>query len=151
MILSEKKPLFAAFITSATIAFCAENPKAQQNWGQWRGPLATGYAPHADPPIQWSETKNVLWKTALPGLGHSSPIVWGNHVYLTTAIPIGKELSVPNQPAEAHNNLGVALAIQNKIDEAIIHFQEALRIAPDFVDTQNNLNFSLEKKKNNPP
>jgi len=105
MILSEKKILFAAFITSAAIGFCAENTKAQQNWGQWRGPLATGYAPHANPPIEWSETKNVLWKTALPGLGHSSPIVWDNHVYLTTAIPIGKKLSVPNQPAGAHNNL----------------------------------------------
>mgnify|MGYP001418370080 CR=1 FL=1 len=39
-------------------------------------------------------------------------------------------------------------AIQNKIDEAIIHFQEALRMAPDSVETQNNLNFALEKKKN---
>ena len=97
--------LFAAFITSAAFGFCAENTKAQQNWSQWRGPLATGYAPHANPPIEWSETKNLRWKTALPGLGHSSPIVWANHVYLTSAITAGKKLPVPEQPSGAHNNL----------------------------------------------
>ncbi len=106
MVLQDKKLILSAsFIISVTIGFCAENPKTDQNWGQWRGPLATGYAPHANPPIQWSETKNVRWKTALPGLGHSSPIVWRNHIYLTTAIPTGKKLSVPKQPSGAHNNM----------------------------------------------
>jgi hypothetical protein len=40
-----------------------------QNWSQWRGPLATGEALTGDPPIEWSEHKNVRWKTALPGKG----------------------------------------------------------------------------------
>ena len=100
-----KLALFAALAITVTTALCAENIKAGQNWGQWRGPLATGYAPHANPPIEWSETKNVRWKTALPGLGHSSPILWANHVYLTSAIHTGKKLSVPEQPSGAHNNL----------------------------------------------
>lgn len=65
---------------------------ADQNWAQWRGPLGTGAAPDADPPIEWSETKNVRWKTVLPGKGHSTPIVWGNRLFLTTAVPFGETL-----------------------------------------------------------
>ncbi len=97
---------FAAFKSLVvTTVLPAENTKVQQNWSQWRGPLATGYAPHANPPIEWSESKNLRWKTALPGLGHSSPILWGDHAYLTTAIPMGEKLPVPGQPSGAHNNL----------------------------------------------
>src|SRR2546421_5047437 len=59
------------------------------NWPQWRGPLANGVAPHANPPIHWSETNNVRWKIALPGKGHSSPIVFGDAVYLLAAAPVG--------------------------------------------------------------
>ena len=93
------------------LALGAENPKVNnlQNpaaqWGQWRGPLGSGYAPHGNPPVEWSETKNIRWKTALPGLGHSSPIVWSDHVYLTTGVPQGEKLPVPEQPTGAHNNL----------------------------------------------
>src|SRR6476620_4674887 len=50
-------------------------------WPQWRGPLASGVAPLANPPIEWSEKKNVRWKVELPGKGHSSPIVFGDRVY----------------------------------------------------------------------
>ncbi len=75
------------------------------SWPQWRGPLGTGTAPNADPPISWSETANVRWKTPLPGLGHSSPIVWGDLVFVTTAIPYGEELDpVPDDMPGAHDN-----------------------------------------------
>jgi outer membrane protein assembly factor BamB len=63
---------------------------AAHQWPQWRGPLATGVAPHADPPVEWSETKNVRWKIELPGKGHSTPAVWGNWVFVTTAVPFGE-------------------------------------------------------------
>ena len=62
------------------------------DWPQWRGPLGTGVAPNADPPMEWSETKNVRWKVALPGKGHSTPIVWGDRIFLTTAVPYGEAL-----------------------------------------------------------
>jgi outer membrane protein assembly factor BamB len=64
------------------------------NWPQWRGPLGTGVAPHADPPLSWDgETgENIRWKTPIPGRGHSAPIVWGDRVFLTTAIPYGEAL-----------------------------------------------------------
>ena len=58
-------------------------------WPQWRGPLATGVAPNANPPLEWSEEKNIRWKTHLPGSGISTPIVWKNHIFITTAIPYG--------------------------------------------------------------
>src|SRR5437764_2079729 len=60
------------------------------NWPQWRGPLANGVAPHANPPIHWSETNHVRWKIPLPGKGHSSPIVFGDSVYVLSAVPVGE-------------------------------------------------------------
>jgi outer membrane protein assembly factor BamB len=62
------------------------------NWGQWRGPTGNGTA-NASPPVEWSTTKNVRWKVAVPGSGLSSPIVWNNQVFVTTAIPAGGEAS----------------------------------------------------------
>ena len=82
----------------------AVNPLAR--WGQWRGPLATGAAPKADPPVEWSETKNIRWKTKLPGLGHSSPVVWGSLVFVTTAEMTGaKKPFTGVTPDGAHNNM----------------------------------------------
>ena len=60
---------------------------AGQAWPTWRGPLGTGEAPAAKPPLEWSETRNVKWKVALPGLGKSSPIVWRDTLYVTSAVP----------------------------------------------------------------
>jgi len=65
---------------------------ADQNWPQWRGPLQSGVAPHADPPTEWSETKNVKWKVKIPGDGNSTPVIWENKVFLVTAIATGKRI-----------------------------------------------------------
>ncbi|MBK9139518.1 MAG: PQQ-binding-like beta-propeller repeat protein [Verrucomicrobia bacterium] len=59
----------------------------EHQWPAWRGPLANGVAPHAKPPVEWSEQKNVRWKIAVPGSGTSTPIVWGDQVIILTAIP----------------------------------------------------------------
>ena len=61
-------------------------------WPAWRGPLGTGAAPHADPPLEWSETRNLRWKAALPGGGHSTPVVWGDRIFITAAVPYGEPL-----------------------------------------------------------
>lgn len=53
--------------------------------------MGTGVAPTGDPPLEWSEAKNVRWKVAIPGLGHSSPVVHGDRIYLMTAIDTGEE------------------------------------------------------------
>ncbi|MDP6762509.1 MAG: PQQ-binding-like beta-propeller repeat protein [Planctomycetota bacterium] len=77
-------------------------------WGSWRGPLGTGEAPLADPPIRWSETQNLRWKTALDGEGHSSPVVWGERVFLTAAVAVGEELEPrPSRMEGAHDNTPV--------------------------------------------
>jgi len=65
---------------------------AEHYWPQWRGPLSTGVAPHANPPLKWSESKNIRWKIVLPGKGHSTPIVWGDRVFITSAVPHGETL-----------------------------------------------------------
>ena len=71
---------------------------ADRNWPQWRGPRATGVAPHANPPTEWSETKNVSWKVEIPGRGSSSPVIWDDQVFLTTAIPSGTSGSTSRAP-----------------------------------------------------
>jgi outer membrane protein assembly factor BamB len=61
------------------------------NWPQWRGPDAQGVSSDKNLPTEWSETKNVLWKAAIPGKGFSQPIIWGKKVFLTTDIEGGPE------------------------------------------------------------
>src|SRR5205085_10500957 len=61
---------------------------AQDNWPSFRGRNASGVADGANPPTVWDAEKstNILWKTPIPGLGHASPIVWGDRVFITTAV-----------------------------------------------------------------
>lgn len=56
------------------------------NWPQWRGPDGSGISNEKNLPSEWSPTKNIKWKAPIEGRGHSSPIVWGNRVFVTTAI-----------------------------------------------------------------
>ncbi|HVS35085.1 MAG TPA: ankyrin repeat domain-containing protein [Gemmataceae bacterium] len=67
--------------------------KAPLNWPQFRGPNASGVADGQFPPLVWDANRNVniRWKTPIPGLGHSCPIVWGDRVYVTTAVSAGGE------------------------------------------------------------
>lgn len=82
------------------------NLDALDQWGQWRGPLGTGVAPRGYPPLTWGENKNIRWKTAIPGKGHSTPIVWRDRIFVTTAVAIGDtvEHSGAHAPG-AHNNM----------------------------------------------
>ncbi len=59
-----------------------------QDWPSWRGPQDNGMA-RGDAPLAWSETDHVKWKAAIPGRGHSSPVVWGDQIFVTTAVQIG--------------------------------------------------------------
>jgi len=74
-----------------SVTHCA-TASAERNWPQWRGPLQNGVAPHADPPTEWSESKNVKWKIKIPGEGNSTPVIWENKIFLLTAIPTGKKI-----------------------------------------------------------
>src|SRR5436190_17457159 len=55
-------------------------------WPKWRGPDDNGMA-RTDAPLHWSDTQNIKWKAAIPGRGHSSPVLWGDRIFLTTAVP----------------------------------------------------------------
>jgi outer membrane protein assembly factor BamB len=70
-------PLIFAFITHAAVA---------ANWPEWRGPSGQGHSEAKALPTIWSETSGVAWKTPLPGRGHSTPVLWGDQIWLTTAI-----------------------------------------------------------------
>lgn len=56
-----------------------------ENWGQWRGPRGDGVSADTQVPAEWSASKNIYWRTGVPGEGHSSPVVWGESVFLTSA------------------------------------------------------------------
>lgn len=56
------------------------------NWPTWRGPTGNGVSPDGSPPAQFSETENIKWKIEVPGEGHASPVIWGNQIFLMTAV-----------------------------------------------------------------
>jgi outer membrane protein assembly factor BamB len=62
----------------------AEDP--QDNWPHWRGPNANGTAPKGDPPVKWDDRKNIKWKAPLTGKGSATPIIWGDQVFILTAV-----------------------------------------------------------------
>ena len=69
----------------------------QAHWPQWRGPFFNGMA-RGDAPTVWSDSSNIKWKADIPGRGHSTPVIWGDKIFLTTAIPTGK--ADPSPPAK---------------------------------------------------
>jgi outer membrane protein assembly factor BamB len=74
---------------------------ADDDWTNYRGPNRDGVA-RGDVPLEFSGTKNLAWKTRIPGRGHSSPIVWGNKIFLTTAIAIGAADEYAPNPKKEH-------------------------------------------------
>ncbi len=79
----------------------AQAGEAERQWPQWRGPHHNGVAPHSDPPTTWSETENVRFKVEVPGRGLASPIVWGDKVFLLTAVAMDPEAYQASQKAAA--------------------------------------------------
>jgi outer membrane protein assembly factor BamB len=77
--------ILSCLLTCAA-AFGDNNPA---HWPEWRGPSVNGVA-RTDAPITFDDTKNIKWKTEIQGRGFSTPIIWGDKMFLTTAIPIGK-------------------------------------------------------------
>src|SRR5262245_18364388 len=78
-----------ALVAFAAIAVSAA---AEARWTEFRGPSGTGHSDSTGLPRDWTEARNVAWKTPLHGRGWSSPVVFGKQIWLTTATPEGKEL-----------------------------------------------------------
>jgi outer membrane protein assembly factor BamB len=56
------------------------------NWSQWRGPDSSGVSGESNLPAEWNTDRNIRWKAAIPGRGHSSPVIWENRIFLTTGV-----------------------------------------------------------------
>jgi len=85
--------LVAGLLLSAAV----NETEFEKNWHQWRGPYMTGLSPDGNPPLEWNESQNVKWKIKVPGKGHATPIIWGNQIFIQTAIPLEKEAPPPEK------------------------------------------------------
>jgi len=90
MALSGFSVVAGSLALAAALGTGAANANAA-DWPEWRGPLRTGEAPAADPPLDWAEGRNVRWKVEVPGLGLGSPIVVGDLVLISSAVPGEKD------------------------------------------------------------
>src|SRR5262245_59165327 len=79
-------------VTSALLLLLGV-PAQAANWPAWRGPEGTGHCPEKDLPLRWSVTENVRWKTPLPDKGNSTPVIWGERIFLTQATDQGRKRS----------------------------------------------------------
>ncbi len=77
--------LFVPFVVTSSVSA----DEVANNWHQWRGPEANGVSRTAKPPVQWSENRNIRWKVKIDGNGSACPIVWGDKVFLLTALNTG--------------------------------------------------------------
>lgn len=81
---------------------------ADVNWHQWRGPQANGVSHTAQPPVEWSEESHIKWKVAIDGKGNASPIIWGDKVFLLTAINTGRvDPSLPKPEDQPKRVFGI--------------------------------------------
>lgn len=70
----------------ALLVFLSPLSANAEEWPAWRGPRGDGTSRETSVPVRWSPTENIAWKAAIPGIGHSSPVVWGNRVFVTTCL-----------------------------------------------------------------
>lgn len=86
---------FKTIFTLAILFIFSNHLSAQDNytdyWPQWRGPLGNGAAVKGNPPVEFSETKNLKWKTEIPGKGNATPIVWKNMIIVQSAVQTDKK------------------------------------------------------------
>lgn len=94
----------SAFLFSL-ISASAVADNQQAHWPEWRGPFFNGMA-RGDAPTSWDETKNIKWKALIPGRGHSTPVIWGDKIFLTTAVPTGKAPQPAAPEPEAQGRRG---------------------------------------------
>jgi outer membrane protein assembly factor BamB len=92
------RPWIAVLCLSYVATIAAQKPSGE-SWPHWRGPSHTGVAA-GEPPVAWSDSSNIKWKVEIPGRGYSTPVAWGERMFLTTAIPTGKK-PADAQAAEA--------------------------------------------------
>jgi len=69
------------------LCFCYSQYCSGENWGHWRGANGNSVSETATPPTEWGPNKNIKWKVAIPGSGSGSPVIWGDRVFVVSAVP----------------------------------------------------------------
>ena len=94
-----------ALLVTASLPLASNAQSVAEHWHHWRGPEVTGVSRTADPPLRWSEGQNIQWKAPIDGQGTSTPIIWGDKVFLLTAIDTGKaDPSIPKPEDQPKTN-----------------------------------------------
>jgi outer membrane protein assembly factor BamB len=118
-----KHAALAAICTGLVTMVQARPDSSSDNfWPQWRGPYATGVSKTADPPVEWSETKNVRWKVEVPGRGSGTPVIWGDKVFVLTAVPAVENGAASHEPRGAGAKVPhkfVVLALDRKTGKTV--------------------------------
>lgn len=104
----------------------------------------TGVSPTGDPPIEWSEQKNVRWKVEIPGRGSATPVVWEDRIYVLTAVPVGKQRSQEevswskNRGVEAPTHHEFVVLALSREDGSVVWRQTSRTEIPHEGKQQNN-------------
>jgi outer membrane protein assembly factor BamB len=114
---------FALYFLLCTFLFSLESNAQQANWTHFRGSKLNGISESANPPVKWSTNSNIRWKTDLAGKGWSSPVVWGDQVWLTFATDDGKSMK--------------AVCLDFKTGKAIFDLP---LFSPDSVESKHSIN-----------
>ncbi|MES2737638.1 MAG: PQQ-binding-like beta-propeller repeat protein [Verrucomicrobiota bacterium] len=119
-----------------------------ENWPEWRGVGGQGQSTAKDLPETWSETSGVAWKTELPGRGHSTPVAWGEHLWVTTALekaakPEDAErrlkANTGDQPVTVLDSVSLRALCVDKASGKILHDIELLNVKePQWVHQLNS-------------
>lgn len=113
--------LIIVFFVISNLTRAKKSNDYEKYWPQWRGPYATGVSLYGNPPIEWNETKNVKWKIAIPGKGHATPIIWGDQIFIATAIEtdkVGKPKGKDEGQGRVHS--WMQPTITNKIHQFVV-------------------------------
>jgi len=118
--------LSSVLATTAAVALVTLSPSAagDENWPQWRGPEGRGVAAESTYPEEWGPDKNIAWKTEVEGRGHSSPVIWGDYLFLTTSI---KGEQVPGRTAPDHLGFDLKPGYLHPDSEAV-DYKHALKV-----------------------
>lgn len=100
----------------AGLSLLAVLPIQAENWPCWRGPRGDGSSLETNVPLRWSSTENVAWKTPIPGAGHSSPVVWDNQLFLTSALVDTQERVLMNLDARTGKLLWQQTVIKSPLE-----------------------------------
>ena len=119
----------------SAVRMIAVEGEGAQYWSRWRGPSGQGLASTQDYPDTWSGTTNFLWKVPVPGQGNSSPIVWNDRIFLTTAYDGGTKLSVLAFQRSTGGRLWEAVAPAGRTDRGA-HYKNGHASATPATDGQ---------------